>query len=671
VSPSYGQQCQFNEYHWKGGSGAWSNVLNWNVKTSVAGHPGNIFVQAISIPQFSQEDIYFDLGSTPYTVTVDVPSLSMNNLYVGTPSLGVNLVFQSSSSPQLQTIHVGGSLSLQTTSSITAVGTSFAITGSASLLGKVSLTGCTLQGNWTVGTDSTLDVMNAGNFTGTTLINLGVINFWTGDVQLIMSNIYVRGAWNIYSANTYFVQSSVVIAGSASFLNQQSAICTSGNFTALSGATLLQTAGIWSFQQCCIFQNYGSHKIQVTIGQNVILSLPSIVNYGTLDIQTAKAQYVLFNSNLINSGTVSLSGNGTVNITTISQGSINSQLTIFNTTLNMTGFSQLMGARLLFVNSTLNSPNNIAIANGYASLSGVFNTPNLMILTVDGTVQIFSTLIINGDLSLNSKATIYLSVFGYKSGLIPNVVVNGNLDLSCFLLLDPGLDGHNIQIGDTFSIFRSNYVLIRKNSFLMGTPYKNTDYAVDKSTSKVIFTVVFSYGSVVNPDYGCTYLGDQKVLEYIPYHEQGKIFLALTIPQRDTNVDVGFGFDINGTITDSVVSRANPANGQITQYQHGFPHISPNYIIAGATKSLNIFAVGPLYYTITVLVPLPYLTSQKYIYYAEIVNGSESNHTWNKYSFRLLNDTAVDCTDFVQPSRAEVYGTYGIGIIFVLNVYSI
>jgi hypothetical protein len=297
-------------------------------------------VQAISIPQFSQEDIYFDLGSTPYTVTVDVPSLSMNNLYVGTPSLGVNLVFQSSSSPQLQMIHVGGSLSLQTTSSITAVGTSFAITGSASLFGKVSLTGCTLQGNWTVGTDSTLDVMNAGNFTGTTLINLGVINFWTGDVQVIMSNIYVRGAWNIYSANTYFAQSSVVIAGSASFLNQQSAICTSGNITVLSG--------VWFFQECCIFQNYGSHKIQVTTGQNVILSLPSIVNYGTLDIQTAKAQYVLFNSNLINSGTVSLSGNGTVNITTISQVSINSQYDDFQHNVEYDRIFAINGSKTSF-----------------------------------------------------------------------------------------------------------------------------------------------------------------------------------------------------------------------------------------------------------------------------------------------------------------------------------
>jgi hypothetical protein len=91
--------------------------------------------------------------------------------------------------------------------------------------------------------------------------------------------------------------------------------------------------------------------------------------------------------------------------------------------------------------------------------------------------------------------------------------------------------------------------------FLLGAPYKNAKYSFDSQIQKIGYLdIVFSSGSVERSGDQCTYLGDKRILEMNPI--QSKWMLTFTIPLQK-GISIGFGFDFNGTIDNSLLVLSN------------------------------------------------------------------------------------------------------------------
>jgi hypothetical protein len=156
---------------------------------------------------------------------------------------------------------------------------------------------------------------------------------------------------------------------------------------------------------------------------------------------------------------------------------------------------------------------------------------------------------------------------------------------------------------------------------------------------------------------------------------QANWMLSLTVPLR-SNMSIGFGFDFNGTIDNALLVLSDPQNN-IAQFNHKNSTNSKAFIIASAADSQTIFGswstppIGPSYLTINMIVPTSYLKYQQFIYYAEVGSSNSTNgtHFHRQYTYSILNSPPIPCTNFLQPTRVEIYNkgvTRSLLIVYAL-----
>jgi hypothetical protein len=186
------------------------------------------------------------------------------------------------------------------------------------------------------------------------------------------------------------------------------------------------------------------------------------------------------------------------------------------------------------MNSTLVSDGNFTIGAGYSYLSGVVRTPQFAYDSQDGFLQLIAPykLTIVGDSTFTSRSTIILTLNGLGVGQSDSLNVTGTLHMNSLTLLKLG-NRFVPKVDDRIPFLLCGGVCLSdiQQISLLGAPYKSAKYSFDSTVQQVgYFQIIFSFGSVENDGYQCTYLGDKRILEMNPI--QDKWVLSLTIPIR-------------------------------------------------------------------------------------------------------------------------------------------
>lgn len=199
-SISSGLQCQINEYLWKGFPGAWSNTLNWFVAR------GSQLVETNTIPGVSGDRVIIDAPGT-YTVLVDVTTLNLASLVVGSSSSSVIIDFNNFNG---KTIKIQGNFDLHPASVFSTKNSKWTVAG----LGTIGLgawNNVTLGGNWQIPTGGTF-FYNSGSMSDINLKVNGVLQFDAGSI--VNTDITIAaGAVLNQNGGIQYVKSSITLAG--------------------------------------------------------------------------------------------------------------------------------------------------------------------------------------------------------------------------------------------------------------------------------------------------------------------------------------------------------------------------------------------------------------------------------------------------------------------------
>jgi hypothetical protein len=452
---------------------------------------------------------------------------------------------------------------------------------------------------------------------GTLTLN-GVINYY-GDTKV--------------DTNKALGNSLMNICGTFNFLNSGPSMqFLNANITIMSG-------GVWNHNGSAPIASSGNTLIN---------------NFGTFTSTKMDMDVTVMNMNVfIISGQKSLSKVGNLVMGT------NSKLYLMDSTLVVT------------------APN-FHVGDGYFYASGTIQSPNFIMDTKNGYFQLLAPYKLNiiGDANFTSRATVLLTLNGLALGQSDTLNVTGNFLMNSLTLLRLG-STYTPTVDDQVAFITCGGMCqsTTQQVYLLGAPYKNAKYTFASDSKKTGYVqILFSYGSVDNTGYQCTYLGDKRILEMNQI--QNTWMLSLTIPMR-FNTSIGFGFDFNGTIDNALLTLSDPYN-QIQQIKHnaGVQNI-PSYLGAATTISQTIFGswssrpIGPSYMTINIIVPNSYLINQKWIYYAELPPNvtNITSHSHTSYEFSILHTPYVPCTNFLQPTRVEVYSmgvTITLLIVYVI-----
>jgi hypothetical protein len=462
---------------------------------------------------------------------------------------------------------------------------------------------------------------------------LGGVTSWTNSIH--------EGVWVIPSRATFQFNSGTF---------QSAKVDIYGSFTHTGPSSSFFTQSILKIYAGGVLNHFG-------LGPLYCDTSSQIINNGLYNAQTSPLKNLVMTGSIINGGVLSVSGNGSITVGSLTQN---------------------MGAQLNLLNSTLKTTQNMNITNGNMNIGGTIIAPSFYFSSTDGIFKIGTKLTVIGNMTLADSATLYLNLNGTNS--IDSLNVTGTLILNSFVLISLG-NGYNPTIGDRIPFLSSGIIQSDvQNIYLIGAPFKNAKYQCDGHFGS--FQIIFSLGSVNNLGYVCHYLGNKKTLEMNRFEKQQKMMISMTAPQRSGFI--GFGFDLNGTISSSVL--AVSYQGTIQQWNHNSSILNPSFVIASATTSKTIFgtipgsaSIGPDYFTVSILVPLSYLSSQKRIYYAEIPslfdgNGTSigpvlnSSHYFEVYDFSIFKTPTVNCTNFLQPQRAEIYSIPALVIMLCLYV---
>jgi hypothetical protein len=426
-----------------------------------------------------------------------------------------------------------------------------------------------------------------------------------------------------------------------STLTVQTVICNVSGVISVQGGTI----------QAALLQNYGTFNVVgQSVGQVVTTQTLLCDTSGVINIRDGASLQTGFYQNY---GILNILGQDTINSLSIAEyGGVGSNINIINTTLITNG--------------------KITIGSGSIHSSGTLIGQNMIFDSQDGYFDLLPpyTLKIVGNLTFTSNSTLYINVNGLGTGQTDLLKVNGTLVLDALTLLRVGKD-YAPKVDDKvqFLTCTGNCGTKSPQLFLLGAPFKNAIYSFDSAGSGY-FQIVFSFGSVDNPNYVCTYLGDKKILELNPI--QQKWMLSVTVPMRGS-VSTGFGFDLNGTIDMSLLVLSSTTN-QVVQYQHNPQITNPKLLLTGSSISQTIFgswsapySIGPSYTTINVIVPSGYLTNQRFIYYAEVPTNATNvtSHFHQRFDYSVLHPNNVPCTNFLQPTRVEVYS---MGVTITLSI---
>lgn len=645
--PSYGSQCENNNvYYWKSPiDGDWSNPLSWSIQK------GDLFVNAPNSPGIMNEIIYFNEAGS-YNVMLNnnifnISSITINqntNLKMTLNNAILSIKDEFQIYGQLNIIggsvfvnNIMGQVSLQSTilnanqvnfSTSINIYSSYMTVKKASFLGD-SITSSNIQIDQIfLSFDSiwTNSIVSITNFSANTLeITSSSINILQGQI----TNSLISKSCNI-TGNLLFPFASSISLDSTSFNNVN--ITSYGNFTTTTSISIDNSMIINA-------GNFTYNSIMNSLVENsTIINLGNWIHYGNL---------TSINSLFENLGTVKMvSSYLYFDIQNFNSFELGQNEYYFKS------FQQFKGS-ITLNNSKLYSSDPILINGGLFYASGEIYTPLLNITTSDGFIKLSDQykLSIIGNLSLSDTSTLFLRISGVNSNQNDFINVTGELTLNSFILLKI-INGYSPQIGDKSEFFSFGSLKQSNNDIqMLGAPFKNAELLYNSNSG--YFQVILSLGSVDYVGYRCNYLGNQKILEMNDHYSQKKMIISITVPIK--NNPIGFGFDLNGTISSSTLALYDLIS--IQPYIHNPQQTYSSLLDAEITQSTSIFNIGPQYYTITLLVPYNDLQNQKFIYYSEHsrYNFTNQTHYYEKYQFSILFDQVIDCTNFLEPSRAEIY----------------
>lgn len=579
-SPSFGDRCQYSEYHWKGFSGSWSIPSSWYIKK------GQNLYDSVSVPQTSGDSIFFDTKGGDYTVTVDVTQIEASSIIIG--SVDNNVASSSRINVDFNSVNL------------------------------------VIRDNFIIGSNAICGISNSNvRATSTTIMNDIVISNtrFEGDT-LILRNQTTLTRSNFFVKNTIILGS--IAADTASFTNG-----------------IIQLNGILSFQgtyslQDSVLRTYQSPTLLLTVIRGVTSRFE---NYGQVNISHTDIQIPIRNFGVVQFKTES------INIGDVYVQYPNSRTTFMN------GSSVALGKAL-----------NVTEGD-FEVFGGTMHVTSFMFAS-DGIFRLSGDFNIQGNATFLSRSTLFANL-SQTTG--KKLFVSGDLMFGGFLLLNLDDDYPNPVIGDQMALAKASTIrIVNPMIYMMGAPYKNAEFVVTKGSLDLV--VVFSLGSVSNPGYECHYLGNQKILELNLFRQQSKVMLTLTAPIRENWI--GFGFDGNSTLYS--LSKST----QMQQVDLNGQKVSPaTWLHSKSSPSNTIFAIGPLYQSVSILIPLNTLNSQKNVYYFEVSNLTalglrRENMTFQEiWPFDILKDAKIDCTNFLQPTRVEPYSY--VALALVLALYSI
>lgn len=193
--PSFGSQCEFSEYHWKGFPGDWQNFQQWFIKK------GEKLINTVIGPIQDGHSVYFDIG-TSVLFDLNLPRVSLATLSIGSTS---TIVKFSISGSQVS----ANNLVVHPASSMSCTGSTVKITSTSSIGGNSKWSGCNHQGNWMIPSGATFQLMG-GTLESANFEVYGVLNLIKGAATSSTITIRPGGIMN-YNDTFQFDSSSQIL----------------------------------------------------------------------------------------------------------------------------------------------------------------------------------------------------------------------------------------------------------------------------------------------------------------------------------------------------------------------------------------------------------------------------------------------------------------------------
>lgn len=687
-SPSFGDTCQFGEYHFRpelAAGSKWSKAENWYVKR------GDLLLLATQAPTDVGDSVYFDIPtSVQPVVDVDVSNLVLGSLFVGSPRTNVSSEVNATLNFANTNLVLNNALSIKEGSTLTLGAGSSMTLVTSQIYGQMKLSGVSLFGNIVSFSSSSLDIIDSTinpktvSISGKCQIKNSQIN---GDLNTQISS-FVSIINSTISSDTTSIQGSVTFSKSnfqSKTVGSRATITFNVGVVTYSGSMENANLNVFSvmnfdnstFTNTTVFLNSQSNilnnavvtlsKSNITIGsKNLITNM-----YGSIisnDKDSIIRNQGTFNIISLNNTNVTL-GSPFQNLNTLNIQSLNSTKGVINL---LSTFDCLPQTYINIYNSKINAPNGLMILQGTFLVSGEITTSNLVYRSFDGFMKLLppNILIINGNFVLDEQSSIFLVSNGTQDSQSDIIKVNGLFNMTGGFILVKCGKGFTPEIGQNIPFINAKQIIASKSeitTYLSGAPFKTAELNI--GSTSVSFDTVSSFGSVSQAGYQCNYLGEKKVLETNVFAKQKRVMISFTVPSFPNAI--GFGFDFNKTFSQSPLFIANSSD--IQSFSHNNTLLQSGIIDYSITLSQSIFNIGPLYYTMNIFFNLPLLDVQNYLYYTEFNDMNGTKHTKSQTINFKISDFLVtpkaECTNFAQPARSETFAPAAMGV--VLGIYVI
>lgn len=483
---------------------------------------------------------------------------------------------------------------------------------------------------------------------GGTVIITNVTNQVSGNYQNII--IRVEGTMNqLNTTQVIFDSSMMFIDGILSYQKQGTFFFTNSNMTIGANGVIYQYSGKITYSNALFDVISNMDVLSVNSDSSIIINLGKFYMTTQMSNQTVTTLVPV-----LNSGLITVSGPGYFYFTNEFVQTAQGTFSLENVNMNITG--------------------DLSVTAGILQISGTIQTSFLNVSSNTGIMRMNypGTLTIIGNCHLLRSTTLIVTIYGTGPHQFDYILVTGILIMESFLYIKLG-PNYRPLVFDKVRFMDYKAATISSLVDLIGASYRNGQ--INKFDQYAEIEVITSIGSVGNLNYTCNYLGNRKIIEYNKFFLSGQISLTLTTPISNGKwVGMGFGPNPNFTGALLIVS-----TGQTTFQMNSNLQYLPNYNIIldiGANVINTIFNIGPLYQSMSVFLSIYWFQQQNYIFYFELNSSSVFNGTniyipnpdvIEYYNYRILYDNYIDCTNFLAPTRAEIYSYYSLG--FLLGLY--
>jgi hypothetical protein len=503
-----------------------------------------------------------------------------------------------------------------------------------------------VQVNVVIGSTGTW-IWNSGTYIGT-YTDFEVVGQMTSNTAsvflktLVLNGGTVTGSFTVQNGlffNSGTLQNGVLTVGTLLNIQSSDFKSTEDMIILTLDSTQINIFSLWNL----IHSNVTiSATSSMFVKSNIFGSYAWVINNGV--VTTSGTIPILLDIPILNSGTLLLTS---------------------DTTLSST-FTPTPYSTLTLSNVTLTVPTTLRISNGNLDLRGRIICDTINVTSNTGMVRIRSQTIIQGNLYMDVPTTLMMSSKGPDDTLLGLIVFGSFVLKSLFLVKIES--PYNPSLGDTLKFFSYQTATLSPTLNMIGATYRNGQMNQDGSVH-----VIYSYGSADASGYRCTYLGNSKILEINNFALQGQVSLSYTIPKSFGWF--GFGFDQNLTLNQGYYFVQS--QGQLFQtIRHNASLVTIYFGVVDAflSESKSIFDLGALYQSINIVLPRNLLESQEMIYFvsgppANVSQGLPPVHDYlESTKFNILNDPTVECSNFLEPARWEIYQVGSLISILVLYV---